>query len=151
MSSQLDEAWAQAEANPGKSVDIGRTVVCDACSEDYTDSLAPGGLIAGSYAYCPKCVDSGKFRFAERQIKARCPTLKAFADFVRDYRGPDGNKITIHSGAPAPRFTHCVECKEAFSQKNTRTPAGRSETQISGLCENCWDAVFADNEDEEDL
>ncbi len=150
--STLDQKWAEAEATPGKPVDIGRIVVCDACNDDYTDSLAIGGLIAGSYAYCPKCVDSGKYRFAAREIRARCPPLKAFADFVRDYRGPEGNKITIHAGPPtkpAARFYNCVECKEPFTAKNTYSDAGWRETQLSGLCENCFDAAFEDMEDEE--
>lgn len=149
---KLEQKWAEADANPGKSVDIGRIVVCDACNDDYTDSLAIGGLIAGSYAYCPKCVDSGRFQFSAREIRARCPTLTSFGDFVRHYRGPDGNKITIHAGPPtkpAPRFSNCIECKAPFTDKNTHSTAGWRETQMSGLCEDCFDAVFADMEDDE--
>lgn len=143
----LDEAWATAGANPGKSVDIGRIVVCDACNDDYTDSLAIGGLIAGSYAYCPTCAK--RMKFSAREVRARCPSLKAFADFVRDYRGPDGNKITIHAGPRKPEPACCVSCKEPFSSKNVHTDAGWRETQLSRLCEDCFDAAFADMEDDE--
>lgn len=151
---ELDNAWGQAEAKPGTSIDIGRIVVCDACSTDYTESLEPGGLIAGSYAYCPRCVASGKFRFAAREVRARCPTLKSFADFVRDYRGPDGGKITIHAAGnirgPSPAFTACVSCKQPFTNANVRTSAGWKETQISGMCETCWDVTFAEPDEDED-
>ncbi len=37
------------------SIDIGDTVVCDYCNEDYTESEKTGGMIVGSYAVCPKC------------------------------------------------------------------------------------------------
>ena len=44
-------------------------------------------------------------------------------------------------GATLPNC--CVSCKEPFSDKNVRTPAGWRETQISKMCENCWDKTFA--------
>lgn len=100
--SKLDEAWSEAAANPGKPVDIGRTVVCDSCSDDCTDSTESGGFIFSSNAYCPKCAPQALRnieRFNEqRYIKARCPEGQSFADFVRAYRGPHGNTITIHTG-----------------------------------------------------
>jgi hypothetical protein len=40
---------------------------------------------------------------------------------------------------------HCVNCKQPFSQANVRTEAGWKETQISKLCEVCWDKLFAPN------
>lgn len=48
-------------------INIGDTVVCDFCNEDYTESLVAGGLIVGGYAVCPKC---------ER------PSMLADADYV---------------------------------------------------------------------
>lgn len=36
----------------------------------------------------------------------------------------------------------CVQCGEAFSALNVFTPAGARETQISGLCERCFDGLF---------
>lgn len=91
---ELDDAWAAADANRGQAIDIGRTVVCDFCNDDYTDSQAHGGLIFGSYALCPKCQD--KVTGEERRVRARCPEWMSFADFVRAYRGGN-NTITIHS------------------------------------------------------
>jgi len=38
----------------------------------------------------------------------------------------------------------CVKCKQPFSDKNVRTPAGWKETKISKMCENCWDNMFED-------
>lgn len=43
----------------------------------------------------------------------------------------------------------CVKCKERFSDLNCRTEAGWQETQISGLCESCFDEITAEPEDEE--
>lgn len=47
-------------------------------------------------------------------------------------------------------YTSCVSCKERFSDANCSTEAGWMETQISGLCERCFDAVTADRAAEED-
>ncbi len=43
---------------------------------------------------------------------------------------------------------HCVECKEAFSDRNTWSAAGWREIHISKLCERCFDAMFAEGEGE---
>ena len=43
---------------------------------------------------------------------------------------------------------HCYECKEPFTHKNVFTSAGWRETNISHLCERCWDAMFAEDDDE---
>lgn len=38
----------------------------------------------------------------------------------------------------------CVQCTEAFTARNVFTEAGWRETQISGMCEKCWDTLFAE-------
>lgn len=38
--------------------------------------------------------------------------------------------------------THCVRCREPFGKHNVFTDAGWSETNISGLCERCFDSLF---------
>lgn len=40
------------------------------------------------------------------------------------------------------RFTSCYDCGKAFSEENTKTALGWSETQISGACESCFDKIF---------
>jgi hypothetical protein len=42
---------------------------------------------------------------------------------------------------------HCVKCKEKFSNENVFSSLGWKETQISGICEKCWDAMFSENEE----
>lgn len=37
---------------------------------------------------------------------------------------------------------YCVSCGEKFSDKNVFTKAGWKETEISGICEKCWDEIF---------
>ena len=68
--------------------DPGRTVLCDMCNADYTESGEPGGILFGSYAVCPRCsdkveTDAKKFK-EESHIKARCPEGVSFADWVRE-------------------------------------------------------------------
>ena len=43
----------------------------------------------------------------------------------------------------------CVKCKDAFSSENVFTSAGWRETGLSGFCERCWDAMFAEEDDDE--
>ena len=45
--------------------------------------------------------------------------------------------------------TSCVSCKERFSDTNCFTQAGWQETQISGLCERCFDQMCEGAEAEE--
>lgn len=37
----------------------------------------------------------------------------------------------------------CIECNEPFTSKNVFTALGWKETKLSGLCESCWDKLFA--------
>lgn len=97
----ITELWGLAEQT-GESIDIGNTVACDLCSDDYTESTEQGGIIFQSSAYCPKCTpqllrDVEKYD-EQRFIRARCPEGVSFADFVRGYRGPNA-AIQITKGA----------------------------------------------------
>ena len=78
--------------------DIGDTVVCDACSEDYTNSDATGGILFGSRAICPKCApqweESAKRHGEERFIRDRAGPEEAFKAFCLRHRGGN-NKIRI--------------------------------------------------------
>lgn len=69
-------------------LDVGDRVLCDYCSDDYTDSDEQGGILFGSYATCPKCEpkirkDAEKYN-EQDHIKASCPKGKSFADWVRE-------------------------------------------------------------------
>lgn len=46
------------------------------------------------------------------------------------------------------RHTHCRECKQLFTTANVKSIMAWRETQISGLCETCWDKVFAEPNEE---
>lgn len=99
MRKDLEQAWKQAEKT-GKPVDIGNIVVCDGCSEDYTDSDEVGGIYFCGKAYCPKC--SGRVmddaeRFNEtRYITGRAMPGESFRAFVLRLRGGD-NTIQVIS------------------------------------------------------
>jgi hypothetical protein len=43
------------------------------------------------------------------------------------------------------RFTKCISHKGEFSGANTHTRLGWRETQISGMCEDCYDELFKED------
>ena len=45
--------------------------------------------------------------------------------------------------------TTCVDCWEPFTPDIVHTRLGWCETQISGLCEDCFNDLFDDMEEEE--
>jgi hypothetical protein len=99
----LAAAWAKANANLGMTIPVGRTVVCDSCSEDFTDSPLMGGFIFGSYGICPKCSQRWMRDIAknheEEHIIGFAKDGEAFGDFVRRMRGPDASiRITTAVG-----------------------------------------------------
>lgn len=81
--------------------DIGNTVICDRCNTDYTESDETGGLIIGSWAYCPKCVKEIHSQLSERDLeRALCaPAWVPFRQFVLDARGGD-NTIKTYVEKP---------------------------------------------------
>ncbi len=46
-------------------------------------------------------------------------------------------------------FKGCVMCSESFTTLNVNTREGWLETQISGMCESCWDKTFAEPSDDD--
>ena len=80
--------------------DIGDTVLCDDCNENYTDSNQTGGITFQSKAICPKCAPKWIKNAEEynegRFITAHCPLNMSFADWVRNVlRGGKPGKIEI--------------------------------------------------------
>lgn len=79
-------------------LDMGRTVLCDICNEDFTDSPIRGGMLFSTYAVGPCCtpriyqsaLDNGELQ----QVRARCPDGMTFGDWCRELRGGD-NSIVI--------------------------------------------------------
>ena len=83
-----------------KIIDIGDSVICDWCGEDYTESDAQGGLLFGSKACCPECaprVEASAKRFNEDyDIRGRCPDGMTFKDWVLQLRGGE-NTIKVYT------------------------------------------------------
>lgn len=48
------------------------------------------------------------------------------------------------------RYKECIECHQAFSNQNVYSMAGWRETQISGLCELCFDNITNIEEPEDE-
>jgi len=44
----------------------------------------------------------------------------------------------------------CVDCSAPFDNGNTHTEAGWRDTQITGFCEACTDALFQEDNEEDD-
>ncbi len=99
--SDIKDKWDEA-GKTEEPVSIGDTVICDYCDEDFTNSDAMGGFVFGSKACCPKCeprmLGTIKGYNEEYHIKARCPENMSFADFIRDYRGPNNYIQITNSG-----------------------------------------------------
>lgn len=71
------------------TIDPGKIVVCDFCSEDFTDSTEHGGLKFMSNAVCPRC--AYKFDGKKRYI-TRPEDGESFRDFVYRMRLSDQKK-----------------------------------------------------------
>lgn len=39
----------------------------------------------------------------------------------------------------------CIDCGQPFTDANVHTDEGWRETKISGMCEDCFDALFAED------
>lgn len=89
---ELKDGWDEA-FQTGKPISIGDLVVCDICNKDYTDLPDSGGFVFCSKGYCPECAKKWLPRIKsygeEGYIKAFCPEGQSFADFIREYRGPN--------------------------------------------------------------
>jgi len=83
-----------------KIIDIGEKVVCDLCSEDYSESLECGGFLFQSKAVCPVCAPNFELnvqKFGETSfIRERCPEFMSFKDWVLGLRNGN-NEIKIES------------------------------------------------------
>ena len=44
-------------------------------------------------------------------------------------------------------YMACISCKQPFTAERVKTYAGWKETQISGMCEVCYDELFDDAQD----
>lgn len=86
---------------PDEFYPLGRKVLCDDCSTDFTDSDQSGGILFGSNAIGPCCVERAEASIRgfgeEDHIRGRCPAGQSFADWVRGFRGPDAG-ISIYRG-----------------------------------------------------
>jgi len=70
-------------------IDPGLEVYCDFCSEDYTNSDQPGGVIFSSYAICPQCYAEKKESIDKYKRVHRPCVGMSFANLVRAYRMGD--------------------------------------------------------------
>jgi hypothetical protein len=81
-------------------VDVGDSVCCDYCNEEFKGNPASGGFLFGSYACCPTCEPRMLARIKkageERFIKERCPPGMSFHSWVMELRGGN-NTITTYT------------------------------------------------------
>lgn len=50
--------------------------------------------------------------------------------------------LTVHGGL---KYNKCIQCTAPFSSANTHTAAGWRDTQIVGMCEDCYDNLFQED------
>ena len=68
---------------------LGEVVICDSCGKDYTILEDKGGIIFGSYAYCPACspqMISNAKKYKEENYLTIMDKEKSFKQNVLDYR-----------------------------------------------------------------
>lgn len=75
-------------------IDVGESVVCDFCNDDFTESEETGGALIGSYAICPKCTAGVKHK---EEIDICCPAGTQFRKWVLQLRGGDNTIKTYES------------------------------------------------------
>ncbi len=67
-----------------------RTVMCDLCDKEYTNSQRRGGFIMATYAVCPDCapeIERAAIKNNELNLIAHHPARgQSFADFCREIR-----------------------------------------------------------------
>lgn len=84
------------------TIDVGLSVVCDLCGEDFTNRDDVGGFLLGSNAVCPKCaptVRADLVKYNElRFVKRSCPDGVPFREWVLRLRGGD-NTIKFYEEA----------------------------------------------------
>jgi hypothetical protein len=82
------------------TTDLGDTVLCDVCNEDYTHNPRQGGIVFSNMAVCPKCTPTFLLsvdKYNEQEfITDRCPSDVSFALWVqRDIRLGSPASITV--------------------------------------------------------
>ena len=94
---RIEHEYMEAFKRGEGVINVGRTVLCDGCSEDLTDDPRSGGFLFGSYAYGPCCATDMMTKIEgygeEGYIRGKCPEGMSFANWVRSFRG-DG-RITV--------------------------------------------------------
>jgi hypothetical protein len=55
-------------------------------------------------------------------------------------------KTLLERRAPGLQVV-CAECRQPFTEANVKTHAGWRETQISDLCEVCFDTLLDEGDD----
>lgn len=68
---------------------------------------------------------------------------------MKNFRPSNYNEYLLAEFAQELNYTECLECSSSFSPDNTSSEQGWKETQISGLCENCFDDIFCEEMEEE--
>jgi hypothetical protein len=54
-------------------------------------------------------------------------------------------------GKETATFTRCMFCEKPFTPSTVKTAEGWRETQISGICESCFDTILVDDDELDEL
>jgi len=90
-------------------IDIGDTVLCDFCNEDFTNSDALGGLLFQSKGVCPTCepefMANVKKHGEERFIRDKPLEFESFRAFILRIRGGN-NTVTVTTFNTEEDYNH---------------------------------------------
>lgn len=80
-------------------IDVGDSVICDFCGDEYRGRPDTGGLLFQSKAVCPRCTPKLEADIAlygeSHFVRARCPVGMSFHSWVMQLRGGD-NQIKVY-------------------------------------------------------
>ena len=121
---ELYRLWKRANANPGMSVDIGNIVVCDSCSEDYTDSDAEGGMLFDTKAICPACIQ--RWRDGAEEFGEEAAGAFAHEQGVAGGAGAgeEGGPAAVHEAAGEGELQPVIMGGEAVETHDAPAGAG---------------------------
>lgn len=117
---------------------------CQRCGEEDISPNIEAFEISGEVV-CDECADevfqeNSHSAWAHREEEARNMTRNSQLQELQD--------TLTKELYPDAKEGHCLRCKQPFSDKNVHTEAGWKETKLSGYCEDCFDEMFDDDEED---
>lgn len=69
----------------------------------------------------------------------------AFKQMIRPHNWEEYHHILVNEPSSL-NYTQCICCMDSFNKDNVHTVDGWRETQISGMCEDCFDDTCTEDD-----